>query len=425
MSLKVKIVTLKNIAMKLYKYFASEARRGRLYRSISSPEKRTKHALGISNRTFSRWNSEDCNVSINTQKSRGRKSKIDNFDKDVIIMEIHRMLDGKELLTLKKLKIELRQNRDIDVSKTTLWKIVRGAGFTFRKNASGRNVLCERPHLVTLRSKYLRQIREVRKQNYDVVYIDETWINAHHTCGKEWQTKDGTVKRTVPSSKGKRLIIAHSGSRRNGLLKNVELMFVSKSKDNQDYHNEMNGQIFRKWIEETVIPSLDVPSCLVMDNAAYHNAVATEDKIPTSSSTKDEIKIWLTKEHIPFTEMHMKPELLSFVKNANKTKTFHIDKIIQEHGHMCLRLPPYHPHLNPIELVWARVKGKVASSNSTFKLSDVRQIACAALSDIDKHYWIQCEDHVLNEEETYWQNDGLRFLQPTTVISLSDSSDSS
>jgi hypothetical protein len=72
-------------------------------------------------------------------------------------------------------------------------------------------------------------------------------------------------------------------------------MFVSNSKDNQDYHNEMNGHIFRKWIEETVIPSLDVPSCLVMNNADYHNAVATEDKIPISSSTKDEIKMLLKK----------------------------------------------------------------------------------------------------------------------------------
>jgi hypothetical protein len=65
------------------------------------------------------------------------------------------------------------------------------------------------------------------------------------------------------------------------------------------------------------------------------------------------------KEHFPFTETHMTPELLSFVKNTNKVKTFHNDKITQEHGH--LLLPPYHPHLNPIELIWAKIKGKVAS----------------------------------------------------------------
>jgi hypothetical protein len=86
---------------------------------------------------------------------------------------------------------------------------MRGAGFTFRKNTNDRNVLCERSHVVTLRSKYLHQIKEFRKENYDVVYIDETWINAHHTYAKEWQTADGIVKRAVPSSKGQRLIIVH------------------------------------------------------------------------------------------------------------------------------------------------------------------------------------------------------------------------
>jgi hypothetical protein len=51
---------------------------------------------------------------------------------------------------------------------------VRGAGFTFRQYTSDRNVLCERSQLVTLQSKYLRQIDEFRKEKYDVVYIDDT-----------------------------------------------------------------------------------------------------------------------------------------------------------------------------------------------------------------------------------------------------------
>ncbi|KAJ8911297.1 hypothetical protein NQ315_003288 [Exocentrus adspersus] len=37
-----------------------------------------------------------------------------------------------------------------------------------------------------------------------------------------------------------------------------------------------------------------------------------------------------------------------------------------------LRLPPYHCELNPIELVWAQVKGDVARNNTSFKLSDVK-----------------------------------------------------
>jgi hypothetical protein len=36
---------------------------------------------------------------------------------------------------------------------------------------------------------------------------------------------------------------------------------------------------------------------------------------------------------------------------------------------------------------------------------------------------MKCEDHVMKVEENYWLNDGFLFLQQTTVISLSDSSE--
>jgi transposase len=314
-------------------------------------------------------------------------------------------------------------NNGLELSKCTLWKVIKTLGFTFRKYTGGRNIICEQPHLATMRSKYLREIREMRREKYDIVYLDETWVNAHHTNEKEWQSVDGKIKRYVPAGKGQRLVIAHAGSRLNGLVQNAEIVFVSKHTDNRDYHTEMNGHLFREWLEKTVLPSLDRPSCLVMDNASYHNVVAQEDKVPTAASTKEAIKMWLRNENIPFDETYFKPELLSLVKQAQKTKKFQIDKLIEEHGHRCLRLPPYHSHLNPIELVWAKIKGQVAADNTTFKLSDVKILTQAALSNIDKTYWNTCEDHVLKEEEEYWRKDGLHFIQPRAVINLMDSSD--
>jgi hypothetical protein len=70
-------------------------------------------------------------------------------------------------------------------------------------------------------------------------------------------------------------------------VKNAEFVFIAKS---TDYHSEMNSHIFRDWIGNTALPLLDRLSCLIMDNAYYHNKVAREDKVPTSSSTKDEIE---------------------------------------------------------------------------------------------------------------------------------------
>ena len=73
----------------------------------------------------------------------------------IIQRAIHRLLDCKEALTLKTLKTYLENNNDIQISKNKLWKCVRGAEFTFRKYTCGRSVICEKPHLVTIRSKYL------------------------------------------------------------------------------------------------------------------------------------------------------------------------------------------------------------------------------------------------------------------------------
>ena len=352
---KVKFLTLHTMVLKLFKYFCREAKRGKLYCSLSNPEKRTINILGLSKRLFRQIITDSGIFSTVNDRTPGRKEVLDSFDRDVIRREICLMFDSKETVTLRKLKHRLRTHNDIDVSKSTLWRTVRSIGFTFRKYASGRNVICEKPHLVSMRSKYLREVREMRNQEYDIVYVDETWINAHHTSEKEWQLSDGTIKRSVPSGKGQRLIMAHAGSRHNGLVTNAEIIFTSNYTDNRDYHTEMNGNIFRDWIENTLLPSLDRPSCLIMDNASYHNVVAEEDKIPTSSSTKDAIINWLRKEHIQFNEGFLKPELLSLVKKSQKTKVFHIDKLIQQQGHMFLRLPPYHSHLNPIELVWKKL----------------------------------------------------------------------
>lgn len=422
--MKIKFLTLHTVAVKMYKYFIRESNRGKLYRSISNPEQRTMHALGLSKRYLHKLLNVNGAVSTVNTLTQGRKKVVDNFDRDVIRREICRMFDSKETVTLRKLKIRLRIHNAIDVSKSTLWRTVRSIGFTFRKYANGRNVICEKPHLVRLRSKYLREVREMRNQGYDIVYVDETWINAHHTNEKEWQLSDGTIKRYVPSGKGQRLIMAHAGSRQNGLVKDAELIFTSNYTDNRDYHTEMNGNIFRDWIEHTLLPSLDRPSCVIMDNASYHNTVSEEDKIPTSSSTKDAIKLWLRKENIPFNEGFLKPELLSIVKTSQKTRIFQTDKLIQQHGHVCLRLPPYHSHLNPIELIWAKVKGLVAAENKTFKLSNMKELTYAALSKIDRDYWCKCEDHVLKEENDYWDKDGLSFVQPRIVINMLDSSDS-
>jgi hypothetical protein len=74
---------------------------------------------------------------------------------------------------------------------------------------------------------------------------------------------------------------------------------------------------------------------------------------------------WLSGRGIPFSDRMCKPELYSLIKLLKpRFKTFKIDAVRAEHGHSVLRLPPYHPDLNPIELIWASVKEYVARKMS-------------------------------------------------------------
>jgi hypothetical protein len=58
---------------------------------------------------------------------------------------------------------------------------------------------------------------------------------------------------------------------------------------------------------------------------------------------------------------------------------YQIDELARAHGKTVLRLPPYHSHFNPIELIWAQFKRNVRVRNSLL-MADKR----ASLTTIQK-----------------------------------------
>jgi transposase len=69
-----------------------------------------------------------------------------------------------------------------------------------------------------------------------------------------------------------------------------------------------------------LIPNLSPNSNLVIDDTSYHN-----------------------------------------IQTDKPTSNFVTDQLFAQKGHIVLRLSPYDPDLNPIELIWADVKQLVAS----------------------------------------------------------------
>lgn len=106
-----------------------------------------------------------------------------------------------------------------------------------------------------------------------------------------------------------RSIVVHAGGRQ-GFIQGADLIFTSKT-NSGDYHGEMNEANFMKWFEEQLLPSLEEPSLIVMDNASYHSALV--EKTPTTSTRKQDMQQWLRDHNIPFDETMVKPQLLGLI----------------------------------------------------------------------------------------------------------------
>lgn len=146
-----------------------------------------------------------------------------------------------------------------------------------------------------------------------------------------------------------RIIIVHAGGS-DGFVPNASLVYKAATASG-DYHSNMNYENYEKWLNEKLWPNLPEKSVIVMDNASYHNTRSS--KIPTSNSCKAEIQNCLTHNSIPFDESSRKIELYDLIKkNKERFIMFKIDEIIKSTGFEIVRLPPYHPELNPIENIW-------------------------------------------------------------------------
>ena len=77
--------------------------------------------------------------------------------------------------------------------------------------------------------------------------------------------------------------------------------------------------------------------------------------------------------------------------------------------------------MNPIELIWAQVKGFVAENNTTFRLKDVKELVYGGFGRITKEVWAKAENHVLKIENEYGKENCIdRKEIPPIIIDFDD-----
>jgi transposase len=329
-----------------------------------------------------------------------KKSTVDSFDQEVIRQTIYNFhLVQHTLPTLKKVLDVLKESINFEGGISSLRKIVRRLGFRWRKTQNNKKLLIEKSHIRLKRTLYLSKLQEYRSHGRPIIYTDESYIHSSHTLPRSWsdETSEGCK---VPISKGDMLVIVHACSEQ-GFIPEALLIYPAK-RQTGDYHSNMNADNYQKWVIEKLLPNLPPQSVLVVDNASYHNVVS--DPVPSSNSRKSDMLAWLDKYNIPYPERNTKPILYDILKkNKPNHIQFVLDKILEDHGHSVLRLPPYHPELNPIELLWGIIKGKVASQNVKFNLKTVEELfrkeADNITLDMFSDVWRKTREH----EEKYIQ----------------------
>ncbi len=298
----------------------------------------------------------------------------------------------------------MKDDLDYEMTHTTLWRTLQRWGFEFGKGVRSAR-LKESERIIILRRQYLRQKRDNRDQNGNIirpeVYLDESYNNKNHSNDHTWYPEEDDPIIGKPTGKGERLIIVNAITK-DGWVPNCKLVFQASRKTG-DYHTNMNWGNFSKWFKENLLKNIPDNSIIIMDNAPYHN-VFEEEAFPKKSHSVRRLREWLSDNNIPWTSDMLKEELFELCSRLAPKPEFAIDNIARAAGHTILRTPPYHPELQPIETCWAVVKNHVAKHND-FTMKKVWSLLDDGFEKVTSN---TCQKLILKaaeQEDLFWQED--------------------
>ena len=155
-------------------------------------------------------------------------------------------------------------------------------------------VYAEAKHYENKKRRFLKGLYKATDEGADIVYIDETGFAPEAWRSHGRANKGCRVHGEKPSGKRPRTSLI-GGYRNSKLIAPVA------------FEGTCNTAFFNAWMEQHLLPELKAGSVIVLDNATFHKSRTT----------------W---------------------------------ELAKARGCKLLFLPPYSPHLNPIEKLWANIK---------------------------------------------------------------------
>ncbi|XP_075974910.1 uncharacterized protein LOC142975748 [Anticarsia gemmatalis] len=390
----------------VHQHMLKEANEG--VKNVNQVQKRTADATGISVNTVKRVlreaNKSDSSGSLRTPgKKRPRKKPVtdmDNFDLGVVKRCIHNFHTSNEgFPTIRKLQMKLRSEINFQGSTKSLSRIIKKQGFRSKRTADKQRVLIEKMDIRFQRLEYLEKMTLFRQQGRPIIYTYETYVHVNQSNSKS-RPEGSHSKKPTPHILG--VGILHAGSDL-GFVPNSLLMFESKPKISKTGQYDINFSTYEKWLRTQLIPNLPPNSVVVVGNGSYLNKPL--EPAPTPYAKLSIMQAWLSEKNIPYKKDMLKPQLYNLIKlHKEKDKIFYIDKLFSDQGHLVLRLPLYHPDLNPIDMVWAVIKAYVSRDDT--EANKIYELIQEKVADMGLKYdWKTLGDKVKEIEDNYKTSD--------------------
>lgn len=229
------------------------------------------------------------------------------------------------------------------------------------------------PRHVTARNEYLRKLLENRSLPPNCrrteVYSDESYLHHHHRndAYSLYHSEDKNAVESKPPRKGKRVcfVAAIRGPGHNaesGLVPGSFWCFTptNSAHHSGDYHSAFNSVNYINWVKSQLLPNLLDPSILIIDNASYHKRQPA-DTPNVGRMKKADVLVVLDQKGLHYPEKVTAVEAKLLLKSwLRQNVEMEIVQLARAAGHEVLFTPPCYSDLQPIELLWAKVKGAAA-----------------------------------------------------------------
>jgi transposase len=326
----------------------------------------------------------------------------------LIHRELHEVTLNNVFQSCTTLRHELEEQLGVVVSKSTVHRWLHALGYVYgRKHFVNQARLYRNALIRSYIYKYAAALKEQEDGTAIIVYMDESYIHAHHCSQFLWYSLSSATKNEVRGDgKGKRIIIMHAMTK-DGLLEvegvepsniltelyhSCALIFDEVCVDGvslADYHDTINGEKFIGWMQQRLFPTFNKlyprkKLYLVLDNAKYHHHRGP-DWFSPSNKNKGQLADFLRQRRvqsitveggrtIPASKLsadargkaggptleQLKIAVKAHLADHPEINTTVPQQLMSDQHYELLYTPPYVSDLQPIEMIWAFTKGLVA-----------------------------------------------------------------